>query len=99
IPTVAEAGYPGYEAVAWQAVVVPARTPGDVVARLHAEIAGFLAAPANRDKLIQIGLEPLGGSSEELVAYIKSEIARWGVVVRSSGADNQHIRLDGLGHC
>lgn len=86
IPTVAEAGYPGYEAVAWQAVVVPARTPSDVVARLHAEIARFLATPANRDKLIQIGLEPLGGSSEELVAYIKAEIARWGVVVRSSGA-------------
>ncbi|QCI68327.1 Bug family tripartite tricarboxylate transporter substrate binding protein [Phreatobacter stygius] len=86
IPTVAEAGYPGYEAVAWQAVVVPARTRSEIVARLHAEISSFLSSPANRDKLIQIGLEPLGGSSQDLVAYIKSEIARWALVVRSSGA-------------
>lgn len=86
IPTVAELGYPGYEAVAWQALVLPAKAPPDIVRRLHAEVASFLAAPAHRAKLIEIGLEPLGGSTEELVAYIKSEIARWAVVVRASGA-------------
>lgn len=86
IPTVAESGYPGYEAVAWQALVLPAKAPPDIVKRLHAEVASFLAAPANRARLIEIGLEPLGGSTEELVAYIKSEIARWAVVVRASGA-------------
>lgn len=86
LPTVAEAGYPGYEAVAWQALVVPAKTPPAIVARLHGAVASFLAGPGHRDKLVQLGLEPLGGSSEELVAYIKSEIARWSVVVRNSGA-------------
>ena len=86
IPTVAELGYPGYEAVAWQALVLPAKAPPDIVRRLHAEVASFLATPAHRAKLIEIGLEPLGGSTEELIAYIKSEIARWAVVVRASGA-------------
>jgi tripartite-type tricarboxylate transporter receptor subunit TctC len=88
IPTLAEGGLAGYELVAWQGVVAPARTPRPVVDSLVFQIAKLLADPATRAKLTTIAIEPLTGSTpESFAAYIKTEVDRWAVIVRNSGAE------------
>ena len=88
IPTLAEAGLPGFELVAWQGVVAPAGTPRPIVDLLAAQIAKLTADPATRDKLTTISLEPLPPSTpDSFAAYIKTEIERWAVIVKNSGAE------------
>jgi tripartite-type tricarboxylate transporter receptor subunit TctC len=88
IPTLAEAGLPGFELVAWQGVVAPAGTPRPIVDRLAAQIAKLVADPATRDKLTALSLEPLAGSTPDSFAtYVKTEVDRWAVVVKASGAE------------
>src|SRR4051794_4284778 len=88
IPTLAEAGLPGFELVAWQGVVAPAGTPRPVIDVLAAQIAKLTANPATRDKLTALSLEPLPPSTPDgFAAYIKAEIARWAVIVKNSGAE------------
>jgi tripartite-type tricarboxylate transporter receptor subunit TctC len=77
VPTVAESGVPGFEAWAWQGLVVPAGTPQEVMARLRAEYSKAMGDPAVRQKLIDAGVEPLTSTPEELAAYIRSETAKW----------------------
>ena len=84
LPTVAEAGLPGYEATSWNGIVVPAATPAPIVARLNAEINKILAAPDMRAKLAELGYEPVGGTPEEFSAYITREEAKWGKIVKAS---------------
>jgi tripartite-type tricarboxylate transporter receptor subunit TctC len=86
LPTVAESGFPGFEAVAWIAIVAPAGTPPPIIARLNAEIVMMLNLPETKERLIALGAEPVGNKPEEFAAYLKSEIAKWGKVVRESGA-------------
>jgi tripartite-type tricarboxylate transporter receptor subunit TctC len=88
IPTLAEAGLPGFELVAWQGVVAPAGLPRSIVDQLAAQIAKLVADPAMRDKLTTLSLEPLSGSTpDSFAAYVKSEVDRWAVIVRNSGAE------------
>jgi tripartite-type tricarboxylate transporter receptor subunit TctC len=88
IPTLAEAGLPGFELVAWQGVVAPAGTPRGIVDQLAAQIAKLVADPATRDKLTALSLEPLSGSTPDSFAtYVKTEVDRWAVVVKASGAE------------
>lgn len=88
IPTLAEAGLPGFELLAWQGAVAPANTPRPIVEALAAQIAKMLADPATRDKLTAISLEPLPPSTPDgFAAYIKTEIERWAVIVKNSGAE------------
>jgi tripartite-type tricarboxylate transporter receptor subunit TctC len=88
IPTLAEAGLPGFELVAWQGVVAPAGLPRGIVDQLAAQIARLVADPATRDKLTTLSLEPLAGSTpDSFAAYVKSEVDRWAVVVKNSGAE------------
>ena len=88
IPTLAEAGLPGFELVAWQGVVAPAGVPRGIVDQLAAQIAKLVADPATRAKLMTLALEPLTGSTpESFAAYIKTEVNRWAVVVKASGAE------------
>jgi tripartite-type tricarboxylate transporter receptor subunit TctC len=88
IPTLAEAGLPGFELVAWQGVVAPAGTPRPIVDQLAAELGKLLADPATRDKLTAISLEPLPPSTpDSFAAYIKAEVDRWAVIVKNSGAE------------
>ncbi len=84
LPTVAEAGLPGYEATSWNGIVVPAATPAPIVARLNAEINKILAAPDMRAKLADLGYEPVGGTPEEFSAHITREEAKWGKIVKAS---------------
>jgi tripartite-type tricarboxylate transporter receptor subunit TctC len=88
IPTLAEAGLAGYELVAWQGVVAPAGTPRAIVDSLAAQIAKLVADPATRDKLLTVAIEPLAESTpDSFAAYIKTEVDRWAVIVRNSGAE------------
>jgi len=86
IPTIAEQGLPGFEAVSWFALFAPAGTPRPVVDRLQAEVKKTLASPDVAKRLAEIGLEPVGSSPDELAAFQRSEIAKWAKVVKDSGA-------------
>jgi tripartite-type tricarboxylate transporter receptor subunit TctC len=85
LPTIAESGVPGYEASTWYGLLAPAHTPGAALARLHEATVKVLADPAFREKLADQGFEPVGDSPEEFAAYIKSEIAKWGKLIRDAG--------------
>ena len=89
LPTIAEAGVPGYEATQWYGVLVPAGTPKPVVAKLNAEMAKAIQGKDVREKLAADAAEPVGNSPEEFGAFIKKEIARWAPVVKASGARPQ----------
>ncbi len=86
VPTIAEAGVPGYEATSWQGVVLPAGTPRAIVDRLYGEIAKALKSPEMTERLAAEGSTPGGITPEEFAAHIKSEIAKWAKVVKLSGA-------------
>jgi tripartite-type tricarboxylate transporter receptor subunit TctC len=86
VPTIAESGFPGFEATTWHALVVPAGTPKDVVAALHRATVATVNDPAVRKALTDLGIDVVGGTPEELRAYLKSEIPKWAEVVRASGA-------------
>ena len=88
IPTLAEGGLAGFELVAWQGVVAPAGVPRGIVDQLAAQIEKLVADPLTRDKLTAIALEPLPGSTPEgFATYVKSEVDRWAVIVKNSGAE------------
>jgi len=84
LPTIAESGVAGYEASTWYGLLAPAHTPGATVARLNEGILKILGDAALREKLADQGFEPVGDSPEEFAAYIKSEIAKWGKVIRDA---------------
>jgi tripartite-type tricarboxylate transporter receptor subunit TctC len=85
VPTVAEAGLADFEVTTWYGVLVPAGTPRAVITRLNAELVKVMHAPELKEKLAAMGTDPLTSTPEEFAAYIKSEIAKWGDVIRKSG--------------
>lgn len=89
VPTVAESGYSGYEAMNWYAYVAPAKTPKPIIARLNREIVKALAAPEVVSLLHKQGLEPSSSSPEALARYMKSEYDTWGRVVKEAGIKAQ----------
>jgi tripartite-type tricarboxylate transporter receptor subunit TctC len=86
VPTLAESGLPGYEVGSWQGVFAPAGTPPDVVKRLNTEIVKIINSPDVQKKLLELGAEPVGNTSEEFSALVKTEVVKWGDVVKKSGA-------------
>jgi len=84
IPTVIESGYPSFEAVAWHAVLAPAKTPPEIIQKLNLEIAAVLSDPEIQKRLSKDGIEIIGTSSEDFSIYIKNEVAKWGKVVREA---------------
>jgi tripartite-type tricarboxylate transporter receptor subunit TctC len=86
VPTIAEAGVPGYETNAWGGIIGPARLPREVVLRLHAEVKAALAVPAVVERYRQLDSEIDGGTPEEFLALVRRETPKWGEVVRRSGA-------------
>jgi tripartite-type tricarboxylate transporter receptor subunit TctC len=89
VPTVAELGYPGFEAATWSGLLAPAGTPRAVIDRLNAEANKALGTEAMKQKLTEDGSTPLGGTPEQFAAFIKTEHAKWGTAVRDAG-----IKLD-----
>jgi tripartite-type tricarboxylate transporter receptor subunit TctC len=86
IPTMAEAGVPGYEATTWTGIVAPVGVSKPILGRLNAEIQQMVASPAFRDKVNAIGSEPMSGTSEQFAAFIRSESAKWADVIKRAGA-------------
>ena len=85
VPTMAEAGFPQVEGFTWTAVVVPAGTPKEIVTKLHGLTVAALAQPDVREKLAAIAYVPVGNSPEECTAFFKSEMAKWGPVIKAAG--------------
>jgi tripartite-type tricarboxylate transporter receptor subunit TctC len=83
LPTVAEAGLPGYQAEAWYGMLVPAGTPKEVIARLHADSVKSLQFADVKSRFQAAGLVPVGGTPEELGTYMRSEVEKWGKVVQA----------------
>ena len=89
VPTVAEAGVPGFEMVQWFGVLAPAGTPRPVVGRLHGEMVKALRLGDVKERFFNLGAEPVGSTPQEFDALIKSEMKKWARVVKQAG-----IRLD-----
>jgi tripartite-type tricarboxylate transporter receptor subunit TctC len=85
VPTIAEAGVPGYDTSSWFAFFVPARTPAEIVRRMQADTAAVLAEPATRERLAKLGVVIVGSTPEALAAHFKSEIDKWGPVIKTAG--------------
>ena len=86
VPTLAESGYPEFEASSWFGLLGPADMPREIVAKIQAEVARIVKLPEVREKLSTQGADPVGGTPEEFAAYIRAETAKWAKVVKASGA-------------
>jgi len=86
IPTIAESGFPGFEARAWQGIAGPANLPADIVAQLNAAFAKAMAFPEVHQRLLDGGLDPITGTPEAFAAFIRSEIDKWSRVAKDVGA-------------
>ena len=89
VPTIAESGFPGYEAVNWYGYLAPAKTPREIIDRLHRDIAKALANPKVIEALHKTGVEPVAMTPEEFGRYIKREYDTWGKVVKEAGIKPQ----------
>jgi tripartite-type tricarboxylate transporter receptor subunit TctC len=85
LPTIAEAALPGFEVNQWYSLMAPAGTPREIVNKLYGEIARTVADPATKDRLLAMGLDPVGSPPDEFTAYLKTETAKWGKLVREAG--------------
>jgi tripartite-type tricarboxylate transporter receptor subunit TctC len=86
VPTLAEAGVPGYAAASWFGLFAPAGTPPAVVAKVNTAVAHWLASPEAKEKLLAAGADPAGGSPEDFARHVAAEATKWAKVVRESGA-------------
>jgi tripartite-type tricarboxylate transporter receptor subunit TctC len=86
LPTIGESGLPGFDINTWFGIFVPAGTPREVVERLHAEFTRALAMPDIRERLVNLGAEPVGNRPDEFAAYIKAEGEKYARVIKASGA-------------
>jgi tripartite-type tricarboxylate transporter receptor subunit TctC len=83
--TIAESGYPGFEAVGWAGLLAPAGTPREIVTRVNAEMVRSLAMPELKERFVAMGAELVSSTPEEFDAYIRSETAKWGKVIKDVG--------------
>jgi tripartite-type tricarboxylate transporter receptor subunit TctC len=90
LPTIAEAGVPGFDVSSWFGFFVPARTPPEIIKKMNADVIASLAHPPVRERLEQLGAEIVGSTPEELARHLKSEMDKWAPVIRAAG-----IKLDG----
>jgi tripartite-type tricarboxylate transporter receptor subunit TctC len=86
VPTLAESGFPGFEAVGWVGIAAPLNTPPAIVDKLNAKMNQMLASPDVKERLATLGFTPVGGTQDRFAAWIRSEIDKWGKAVRLSGA-------------
>ena len=84
VPTIAEAGVPGFEVIGFYAFFAPARTPPAIIAKFHADTVTALADPVIRQRIDQIGVRPIGAPPAELGAFVKSEMEKWGPIIKSA---------------
>jgi tripartite-type tricarboxylate transporter receptor subunit TctC len=84
LPTVAESGFPGFEATSWNAILAPAGTPSDVVGTVNAMVNGYLRSDKGRQELAKLEMEAGGGTPEDLKAFMASEVAKWGPIFKAA---------------
>jgi tripartite-type tricarboxylate transporter receptor subunit TctC len=89
VPTVAEAGVPGYEAVQWYGLLAPAGTPQGIIDLIQAEVVAALKLPDVREKLAADGADPIGSTAAEFATVIKDELEKWGRVAKQGGIEPQ----------
>ena len=89
VPTMDEAGLPGFEATTWHGLVAPAGTPKNIIETLHRAVVEALKDPDVGQKLAALGIDPVGSAPDEFRAYIKAEIPKWAAVIKASGAKMQ----------
>ena len=89
IPSISEAGVPGYDAAAWFTVAAPAKMPKEIVMRLNASIIKFIRSPDGIERIRKLGGEPVGNTPEEVQKFIISETEKWGKVAQSAGIKPQ----------
>lgn len=89
VPTMAESGLPGFEVNSWYGLLAPAKTPKPIVDRLQREVAAVLALPEIRERYVKGGFEPVGNKPEEFAQQIRSDLARWGKLVKDA-----NLRVD-----
>jgi tripartite-type tricarboxylate transporter receptor subunit TctC len=85
LPTIAESGVPGYELAGWYGVVVPAAIPRGIVDRLHAEFSKTMRTPDMVERYATLGVEPVDSTPEQFGAYMRSELVKWGDIIKRSG--------------
>jgi tripartite-type tricarboxylate transporter receptor subunit TctC len=90
IPTIAEAGVPGFEVVQWFGMLAPANTPRDIIGKLHAGVVRTLQDPSVKEHFVSDGAEPVGSTPEQFAAVIAADLKKWGKVIREA-----RIKLDG----
>ena len=86
LPTVAEAAVPGFDAITWHGIVVPAGTPQPIIVKLNREFNKLLQSPEMRERMLTLGSEVIGGEPKQLTDFIRTEIPRWAKVIKESGA-------------
>ena len=85
IPTIAEAGVPGFEFISWNAIHVPLRTPQPVIAKIQRDVVTALGDPDVRKRMFGLGMETMGSTPAELAGLVRSDIAKWGKVIKDAG--------------
>jgi tripartite-type tricarboxylate transporter receptor subunit TctC len=88
-PTVAESGLPGFDVTSWYAFFVPIKTPADIVKRIHADTVAILAEPAIKARLVQVGVEVVASTPQQLGARLKAETDQWGPIIKAAGIKTQ----------
>ena len=86
VPTIAESGFPGFDASSWFGLVGPAGLPPEIAQKIAGEVAKILAVPTMREKFIQQGSDPVGSTPDEMGAYMRAETEKWARVVKATGA-------------
>jgi tripartite-type tricarboxylate transporter receptor subunit TctC len=86
LPTVAESGFPGFDASSWFGLVGPAGLPRELAEKIASDVARVLAQPGMREKFVQQGADPVGSTPQEFAAYMRAETAKWAPLVKASGA-------------
>jgi tripartite-type tricarboxylate transporter receptor subunit TctC len=87
VPTLEEAGFPGFESTGWYAVFAPRGTPADVVAKINAVVNAYVASDAGVRQLGELGMQAAGGTPQDVIAWIKSENERWEPVIKAAGIE------------
>ncbi len=85
LPTIAESGVPGYDVTSWNGMLAPAGTPAEIIRRLNAEFNRVISAPDMRQRMLDSGYEPAGGTPEKFGEHIRAELAKWAPVVKAAG--------------
>ena len=85
LPPIAEAGVPGFDVSSWYGLFAPAKTPPEIIRKMHADTVAALNDPATKERLEQLGVLVVGSTPEQLAAFLKAEMDKWAPVIKEAG--------------